>query len=227
MARVMVSMIVRNEADRYLRAALECARIVAETTGGHIRVVDDASDDETVTICQEYGAVILTTHEPQWSKHEGLARQRLYRFTSSVCVPGDWVLALDADETISVPEDVGAVVERAVADDCAAVSLPLYEFWTPTQYRVDGFWFGTNTPRLYAWRPGGTIADRPMACGSVPTYVKSAPTFDQDDVRLLHWGYLREEDRARKHAFYAGRDGHGARHIASIMAPHPRLREYM
>lgn len=224
--RVVVSLIVRNEADRHLRRTLECARIVAKSTDGCIRVVDDASDDETVAICQEYGAVILTSIDPQWAAHEGRARQRLYRFTSSLCGPGDWVLALDADETVNEPERVGDVVERAVAAGCAAISLPLYEFWTPTKYRVDGFWFGTNVARLYAWQSGGMIADRPLACGSVPTYVKSAATFEQDEIRLLHWGYIREEDRARKHAFYAERGGHGARHVASIVAPSPLLKDY-
>lgn len=226
MPRVLVSMVVRNEADRHLSRALESAQIVAKSTGGCIRVVDDASDDETVEICQAYGAVVLTTHEPQWAAHEGAARQRLYRFTSSLCAPGDWVLALDADETISVPGRVGEVVERAVAAGCAAVWLPLYEFWTPTKYRVDGFWFGTKVARLYAWQPGGTIADRPMACGSVPTYVKSAATLGQDDIRLLHWGYVREEDRVRKHAFYSEHEGHSRRHVNSIVDRFPALRDY-
>jgi hypothetical protein len=144
------------------------------------------------------------------------------------CQPGDWILALDADETVSQPGNFMNIIRQAemLKDEC--VPLTLYEFWTETEYRVDGYWFGTKTPRLYKWQPGGKIADKEMGCGSEPTYVLTARPFNTEGCHLLHWGYVREEDRIRKHRAYSARlggHGHNTTHVDSIITE-PMLRTY-
>lgn len=220
---IYVSIIARNEADRHLERTLACAREI-----GPIRVTDDASTDRTVELCKDYGAVVQETDTPLFWGHEGRARQRHYDFSTAECKYGDWVLSLDADETVNHPNAVRAAVDAAEKLSAGHVLLPLYEFWTPTQYRVDGYWFGTKACRLYRWQPGGWINDRDMGCGSEPTYVPSSPPFNQEVLHLLHWGYVRDQDRARKHEAYTSRlggHGHNMDHVNSIVTE-PMLADY-
>jgi hypothetical protein len=141
------------------------------------------------------------------------------------------VLSLDADESISDPAGLAEFVKQVPADH-DAVGLPLYEFWEPGRYRVDGKWFGTMSSRLFRWKENGRIADKKIACGSEPTYVQDAVAggrwTKQSGIHLLHWGYMNHEDRARKYLAYterAGGNGHSSEHINSIIRI-PELREY-
>lgn len=229
---VHVSMIVRNEKDRHLHRALTCAKRVAELGGGVLAITDDASLDGTDGICLEYGAILRANPEPQFWQHEGLARQENYDFMSGYCAPGDWVLSLDADETVNSPEVLVREVERASEEGMLAIGMPLHEFWSEDQYRVDGYWFGTKATRLYAWQEHGKIAQREMGCGSEPTYVADAVrqhkvTYSQD-LHLLHWGYLRSHDRHTKYRRYMDRlngHGHNTAHVESIITE-PVLETY-
>lgn len=219
-----VSMIARNEEHRFLTEAMSC---IVEM-GAYAYVTDDASEDHTAGICQDFGATVRTNERPKFWEHEGKARQEHLDWMDQFCKEGDWILALDADETISNPEDLESVIHSAEMLKSTAISLHLYEFWTPTEYRIDGLWFGTATPRLYKWQPGGKINDRPMGCGSEPTYVAQASRFNQERCHLLHWGYVRPEDRERKHRAYStrlGGHGHNTTHVDSIVTE-PMLRTY-
>lgn len=223
-----VSMIVRNEADRHLERALKCWQEIEQHIDARLKVTDDASTDGTVDMCIEYGAEVLTTPEPLFWKHEGQARQRHYEFTTEKAAEGDWVLSIDADETISNPHLLREFIGLAERQKFGAIALPLLEFWTPTEYRVDGFWFGMRTPRLYRWQPGGQIRPKEMGCGSEPTYVHSVSVLPQERIELLHWGYIREVDRVRKHAAYSerlGGHGHSSNHVESIITT-PTLATY-
>lgn len=230
-------MIARNEAERHIEIA--CNSIVsvcqAFEAAGHkatFRFVDDASTDATLAMVQKaYGKITLeywSYNEPKFWLHEGNARQEAYNWVTQDSTEDDWILSLDADETINKPELLPGIVEAAIANDAGWVGLPLYEFWTPTQYRTDGFWFGTITSRLYRWQPNGTFRPVHMACGSEPNYVMATRGLRQDDVHLLHWGYVRKEDRARKYKAYTEREGghgHNNQHVNSIITE-PTLEEY-
>lgn len=223
-----VSMIVRNEEDRHLRRVLECYQEISKHIDSRLMVTDDASTDATVDMCIEYGAEVLTTPEPLFWKHEGQARQRHYEFTTEKATDGDWVLSIDADETVSNPHLLREFIGLADRQKFGAIGLPLLEFWTETEYRVDGYWIGTRTPRLYRWRPNGSIRQAEMGCGSEPTYVQSVSVLSQERIELLHWGYVREEDRIRKHAAYSerlGGHGHNNSHVNSIITT-PTLATY-
>lgn len=223
-----IQMIVRNEVDRHLERALSCTQEIRGFTDSVLRVTDDASTDSTIDVCQQYDAEVQWTPEPLFWQHEGQARQRAYDYATQNAQEGDWVLSLDADETVSNVHLLPVIIERAEKGGHGAVGLPLLEFWTETEYRTDGYWIGTRTPRLYRWQPDGKINDRQMGCGSEPTYVQRVSHLYQDDVELLHWGYLREADRVRKHAAYSerlGGHGHNNMHVQSIITV-PTLATY-
>lgn len=219
-----VSMIVRNEADRHLVKALSNVMEM----DAYAFVTDDCSDDDTPGVCYDFGATVRINEQPMFWKHEGRARQAHVDWVDTFCKDGDWILALDADETISHPEDLHQIIRSAEMLGDGSIGLRLHEFWTETEYRVDGLWFTTTTPRLYKWQPGGVINDREMGCGSEPTYVQKTKQFTQDRCHLLHWGYVRSEDRIRKHKAYSerlGGHGHSSTHVDSIVTE-PMLRVY-
>lgn len=228
---VHVSMVVRNESGRYLARSLDTATRVATAGGGRVIITDDASTDITPLICGKYTDHVQVLPEPLYWTHEGRARQVHLDYVSLWVQEGDWILSLDADETISDPEGIVAFSERVPADH-DAIGLPLYEFWEPDRYRIDGRWFGTMSSRMWRWHDHGVMADKEMACGSEPTYVQQAigeqRWTTQDAIHLLHWGYLDPEDRRRKYQAYsqrAGGHGHNTQHVQSILGS-PVLRAY-
>lgn len=216
-------MVVRNEANRYLKQTLEC---VEELKPDLFFVTDDFSTDGSEDLCLQAGAI---THRSQtrFIKHEGQFRNEHLAALEELVNPGDWILHLDADETID--GDVRAAVDEAERFGLGAITLPLYEFWEKDKYRVDGYWYGTQAPRLFRWEEGGRVRDVEMACGSNPTYVQEfinkGKALEQDDLRLLHWGYMRMEDRLEKWNRYNDRPGHNPDHVNSIIKP-ATLRRY-
>lgn len=231
MTRVHVSMIVRNEMDRHLARAAACARRVADLNHGLVIVTDDASTDETPEFMESFAGHALQVHEvPMFLEHEGRARQSHYEFMTQFVEPGDWVLALDADETVSRPDLVGERVRDAVRTGCGLVLMDQVELWQedPLMQRVDGYWATMTAMRLYEFRTGGRIKDKEMASWSVPEYAlaQRSSGLKQDGLDLLHWGYVRPEDRRIKHDRYINRPGHNRRFIRSILSE-PTLREYV
>ncbi|HEV2693993.1 MAG TPA: glycosyltransferase [Verrucomicrobiae bacterium] len=88
--KLSLAMIVKNEA-RCLARCLASVRGVAD----EIIITDTGSTDDTVKIAQEFGAKV--THF-DWIGDFAAARN-----ASLAHATGDWVLVLDADETISEP----------------------------------------------------------------------------------------------------------------------------
>lgn len=233
---VHVAMIVRNEMERYLERALECARSVAKLNHGVVVVTDDASTDGTAEFARAFTDYVRVNDEPQFMVNEGCARQAHYEWTSEFVTPGDWVLSLDADETVNRPDIVSEKVRDAERTGSRAILMPLFEFWSedPPLYRTDGYWHGSLASRLYRFEHGGRIRDKDFGCGSEPTYVaehvKRRKVLAQNDLHLMHWGYSRLQDRLEKYRRYSERQGghgHNDRHIKSIVDSNPTLREYL
>lgn len=239
MSRVHVAMIMRNEKDRHLARSLSCAADVADAMGGGVFVTDDCSDDGTaqdvLRWASDFDHVEIRANErPIFMENEGRARQVHLDWVGEHVDEGDWVLSLDADETVNSVDALRGAVNDAWGRDLA-VLVPLYEFWLedPPLYRVDGFWFGTLSTRLFRWKDGGAIRDKEFGCGSEPTYVADAVragnVHRQKELHLLHWGYVNPRDRLIKHDRYSkrrGGHGHHSKHIRSIIDANPTLRPY-
>jgi glycosyltransferase involved in cell wall biosynthesis len=74
--------------ERIVRNALESVKDIAD----EIVVIDGGSKDHTVEVCREYTNKVII------HPFEGYAKQRKFALSR---VRGEWVLALDADETLS------------------------------------------------------------------------------------------------------------------------------
>ncbi len=86
--KLSVVLAVYNE-DQNLSACLDSAKLLAD----EIVVVDGGSTDKTIEIAKKYGAVIIQTTNPP-----------IFHINKQKAVDaatGEWVLQLDADETVS------------------------------------------------------------------------------------------------------------------------------
>ncbi|MDG1481051.1 MAG: glycosyltransferase [Myxococcota bacterium] len=109
MARVTLTMIVKNEAERLPDALRSVAEAVDE-----IVIVDTGSTDDTVTIARNAGAIVV--HHP----FDDFASARNAGLPA---VTGEWMLVLDADERLA--PGGAAVIRAAVAAnalDCGMLS---------------------------------------------------------------------------------------------------------
>nr|WP_232243040.1 glycosyltransferase family 2 protein [Paenibacillus sp. GSMTC-2017] len=81
-------MIVRNE-DGFIKECLEHVHSVVD----EIIIVDTGSTDDTIKICESYGAIVL-----RYEWNEDFAAARNYGLQHAT---GDWILWLDADEILA------------------------------------------------------------------------------------------------------------------------------
>ena len=102
-------MIVKNEATRLP----QCLRSVQAVVDEMI-VLDTGSTDETPAIARQFGAKVF---ESTWQQDFAAARNE-----ALAQVTGDWVLVLDADETLT-PECVGAIRQAIAVEDHLVVNL--------------------------------------------------------------------------------------------------------
>ncbi len=217
MNRIYAYMITRNEASRYLQETISSLQ---EQTDG-VCVYDDQSDDETPTILQKLRIpyLIRSPRDPSFLEDESWFRARAWRFMEAICDPhpGDWILTLDADEILRTSGSLYSLCEGAVSAGEDALWMHVHELWAPAQIRTDGFWATIRALRLAAWKPNGEFAQKRMGGGSLPDYVTNAGTTTQADI--LHYGYVKAEDRQQKYDRYSNTTGHSVKHIQSILQP--------
>lgn len=106
---VSAAVIAKNEADR-IETLLNSLDFVDE-----IVVVDSGSSDQTVEICRRHGAKVVFQ---EWL---GYAGQK--QFAMEQC-SGDWILSLDADESVS-PELKNEILEKLSSPDNLTVAFSI------------------------------------------------------------------------------------------------------
>jgi glycosyltransferase involved in cell wall biosynthesis len=200
MPRLSVYMMVQNEEKR-IRNALESVRDIAD----EIVIIDGGSTDRTTEICREYTDRIIM------HPFEGYARQRQFALTQ---VTGEWVLALDADETLS-PE-----LRDAIPKLIGQPTIDAFEF-SRRNYVKPGVWlrYGGMYPdyqrRLF--RRSKARYGETVHLGEVPEIVGKVERINLDIIhdqidnniqydfkKLMSFvrAEARETRRARVRAFY-------------------------
>lgn len=225
-ATVTLSMVVRNEENRYLRRMLGFYRDIIDAAV----IIDDASEDRTAEVCREAleGVPLTLLSLPQsLFGNEYLLRQ--YAWNETAKTNPDWILSLDADEIFE--DSFAAQIEGMVRlKEQDAVYFRLYDMWNETHYRDDAYWRAHHfyQPFLVRHRPGVEYVWRetPVHCGRFPRNIRSFPYLCHS-ARLKHYGWAKEEDRIAKYRRYMIHDP-GARYgwkeqYDSILDPAPNL----
>ena len=227
--RIIGSLVVRNEEDRYLGRCLSHAFSFLD----EVFVFDDRSDDDSAAVAESAGAVVALRDSvtPSFMEHEGRFREAAWRALESLLEPsgGDWVLSFDADEFMvssngDIRECLEAEILRAESRSAIGIRLHFPEVFHFDEndlfVRTDGFWGNIRGARLFQYHFGGKFSDKSMGSGSEPTYVVSGKHVDCGSLSVLHMGYATAVDRATKFERYSSLvfNGHADSHIQSIPA---------
>jgi len=220
------AILTRNEAslDRYLRSCLASM----EGWADKILVLDDGSTDETVEICEGFGAMVKRRElsVPAWGA-EASARRELWEFAVEQCSsPRDWVVWADADMLLH-----GDPRPLCGSRDVNSWLWRLYDVWDdPSTYRSDQFWRGHTVPRCWmcaplrvpnGWQPSW---DRDgLHVGHIPASYPLMPGLAPDDVYYLHLGWMQEKHRLAKYEQYMAKkhllSPPEVAHVESILSP--------
>lgn len=224
--RVTLAMLVHNEADRYLRPVLESAReYITDAV-----IIDDASTDNSATICQEVLAGIplkLIRNETSLFANEWTLRQQLWDET--VKTDPEWILVLDADEIFE--DRMKTEIKHLVSDtETQVYYFRLYDFWDEGHYRSDEWWSAHErfAPFLihYDASTPYQFVHTPQHCGRLPLAGLELKGICSD-LRIKHYGWAKLEDRMAKHARYKALDPDGRygwqAQYDSILDPEPHL----
>ncbi|MNH99453.1 Glycosyl transferase family 2 [compost metagenome] len=224
--KLTLSMIVKNESGRYLK------RVIAEHRKyiDEVVIIDDGSTDDTADICREYFAGIpIHLVSNTSSKFSNEVELRKQQWQETISTNPEWILNLDADEMFEkrFAEELPKLLNQTHTD---AFCFRLYDFWNEDHYREDGYWSSHKTyrPFLIRYRPDFeyTWKETPQHCGRFPNNIFKLPNA-LSDIRLMHFGWMSEEDRIRKFNRYMELDPQGefgsmAQYL-SIRDEHPHL----
>lgn len=202
--KVTVSMIVRNEAGRYLRQVLEHAATWADA----FVIIDDASDDNTAAVCQEVlEGKELALVENRTSRFANEIELRKQQWNATIATNPTFIAFLDADEMFE--DRMREQLLGLVSSQADVTAFRLYDFWDEDHFREDANWCAHTTyrPILIRYRPDieYTWTETPLHCGRMPASVGQLST-QLSDVRLKHLGWMRAEDRVAKFNRYQEQD---------------------
>lgn len=222
---ITLSMIVRNEENRYLRQALERHRPWIDRAV----IIDDGSTDATVGLCRELlDGIPLVLVENAASRFADEVSLRKQQWKETVATDPEWILNLDADEILT--SDFGLVRDLLLSGNEDAIYFRLFDMWSETHYREDEFWqaHAYYRPFLIRYHPGMNYEwkETPQHCGRFPLTIQHW-SYGCHAPRVKHYGWAREEDRIRKYERYQALDPEARygwkEQYESILDQEPRL----
>lgn len=224
--KLTLTMIVKNEASRFLRQILEEHRKYIDAAV----IIDDGSTDDTAELCREVlkDIPLHLIHNPvsRFSNESELRRQQ---WEAVVATGPEWILNLDGDE-IFESSFAGEVDSLLSTEGCDLFCFRLYDFWDEDRYREDRYWQAHHSyrPFLLRYREDFTYSwnDLPQHCGRLPENIFELP-HQLSNLRLKHLGWSKPEFRLEKYLRYMLLDPDGQygwkEQYESILDQHPRL----
>lgn len=196
--KLTLSMIVKNEANRYLRQALEEHRKYIDEAV----IIDDGSTDHTLDLCQDIlKGIPIHIVQNKISKFKNEVDLRKQQWEETLKTNPDWILNLDADEVFEkkFTKNVRQLLDQ---EDNDVFCFRLYDFWDEIHYREDQFWRShfTYRPFLMRYRENFPFKwkETPQHCGRFPENIFQLPN-TLSSLRLKHFGWAKREDRIEKY----------------------------
>ena len=224
--KLTLSMVVKNEGNRYLKEVLESAKEYIDNAV----IIDDGSTDNTVDIIKNIlGDIPYKLVKNEVSKFSNEVELRKQQWNETIKINPDWVLFLDADEIFEdrFKDYVKELMENTEVD---GYLFRLYDFWDKDHYREDNLWYAHNTYRLFLIRYQENFKylfkEASQHCGRMPYNCMNLP-YLTTTLRLKHYGWSREEDRIEKYNRYMTLDPNGEfgslEQYKSILDKNPNL----
>ncbi|HEV3232550.1 MAG TPA: glycosyltransferase family 2 protein [Candidatus Dormibacteraeota bacterium] len=203
-------MVLARDAEARIGACLDSLAPL----GAEIVVVDDQSRDRTIAVAEARGARVITHPMADFAQQRNLAIDG-----SS----GDWIMAVDSDET--APPELLAEVRQLIANPgavvAARISLLNHLLGRP-------LWHAEDRPAIRLFRrgagrfAGGTHEKLELPDGAAVVKLRH---------RLVHHPYPTIADLVRKQNFYTDRDHglpeHGALHDLVLLPGRRFLSSYL
>ncbi len=199
--RITLSMIIQNEANRYLRKVLEKAKEYITNAV----IIDDASTDNSAKECLKVLKGIplhlIVNTKSKFSNEVALRKQQ---WAETIKTNPEWILILDADELF---EDrfIDEVYDLITSKDVDTYAFRLFDFWDENHYRNDQYWQAhlKYFPFLIRYNPKIEyhFKEQALHCGRFP-YIVTQMRVKTSDLRIKHFGWAKQEDRLSKYLRY-------------------------
>jgi hypothetical protein len=192
-----------------------------------IIVIDDGSND-----CNEIDRRKIIEYnfkknfifgKIQKTEKEIQRRSELWNLICDNVKENDWIILLDSDECIFEKDYkhlLDLMKQNQNDERIQWIALRLYNMWTETQYRIDGYWnpkfeLKRRIFKLHKgeYKPIGFNPET-VECGEVPEYVFNTNGINTE-CHLLHLGYITDAERQRKYEFHKRVDPEGKFHLNS------------
>lgn len=229
MTRIIAHMVVRNEEDRFLDAALKWNSQWVDD----VHVYDDASEDATLSVALRHTSLVGSrpSEAVSFAEDESALREAAWQNMIDVVKPvsSDFIICLDADEFLignhketprEAMEKTCDYIDAVGAMSAGVKRLIVWEWGEIPMFRIDGFWGKDRQVRLAKFNPKAkTFRKAALGCGSMPQYAAKSTTQTVSYFSIMDLGYAIEGAPEAKYAFYKSRtgDAHNAAHIDSII----------
>lgn len=223
--RITLSMCIKNEADSYLRQVLEAAKTYITDA----LIIDDASTDNSVAICEEILADIPHTIIKNKPSADNEYMRRKQQWEETIKTNPDWIVFLDADEIFEKSFAQG--IHNLIKLPWDVYYFRLYDFWGENTFREDTYWqahkvFSSFLVRYRSDVPYVWDNQAMIHCPRVPSNI-GALLGAQSSFRLKHYGWANLDLRKKKYERYTLLDPDGQYGIkeqyATILDENPNL----
>lgn len=230
--KITLSMIVRNEASGYLKEMLNsCIQYIDDAV-----IIDDASTDNTVQLCEDILAKI--PHKIIKNKDSLFAtewRLRKLQWEETIKMEPEWILFLDADEIFE--PNFGKEIKNLLKSDPTVYvyAFRMYDMWDMSHYREDTLWKAhcNYEPLMLRYDDKFSYLFARLTsqhCGRMPSNIKYLKCANSS-LRLKHYGWVNASKRMEKYHRYMtldpeGKDGSLVKY-KSILDENPHLKKWI
>lgn len=199
--KLTLSMIVRNEENRYLKRVLESAKEYIDEAV----IIDDGSTDGTVDIIKNTLTGVKTTIiENKESKFASEWKLRRQQWEETIKTNPNWIIFLDADEMFEdkFKDEIRELIKDKYTD---LYRFRLYDMWSEEKYRDDMYWKAHTNYMPFLMRYQSNFKyifnEKNQHCGRMPQNIGDLPQ-KMSLLRVKHYGWAKEEDRIAKYERY-------------------------